>query len=85
MTKAFLDKQGICLAPWLPRGADVSPLDIYADPALKQRLRGKGMSSAEKVMEATARALAEMSADPDFLSGLNKCTVSCRPRRAPVN
>ena len=24
LTGAFLDEQGICLAPWLPSGADVS-------------------------------------------------------------
>ena len=28
LTKAFSDEQGVCLAPWFPRGADVSPLDI---------------------------------------------------------
>ena len=36
------------------------------------------MSSAKKVMEATARALAEMSADPDFLSGINECCRSIK-------
>ena len=38
------------------------------------------MSSTKKVMEATARALAEMSADTDFLSGLNKCCRGIKRR-----
>ena len=28
LTRAFLDQQGTCLAPWLPSGADARPLDI---------------------------------------------------------
>ena len=53
LTKAFLDKQGICLAPWLPRGADVSPLDSR-----------KGREQHEKSNEGIGAGFG--SSDPDF-------------------
>ena len=46
----------------------------------RQRLRGKDMSNTKKVMEATARALADISAGPDIPSGLNKCCRSIQRR-----
>ena len=80
----YLRSKGVELAPWLPSGADLSPLDIYVNPALKRRLQGKDMSSHEKVMDATARALDEMSSDPEFRAGLKKCCRSIKKRAQMV-
>ena len=38
------------------------------------------MSSHEKEMDATARALREMSSDPEFRAGLKKCCRSIKKR-----
>ena len=70
--------------PWLLSGADLRPLDIYVNPELKKRLRGKDMSSHEKVLEATSRALAAMSSDPELKVGLKKCCRSIKKRTQRV-
>ena len=31
----LMKEGGVSLAPWLPKGADVSPLDIHLNPELK--------------------------------------------------
>ena len=76
----YLKGKGVGLPPWLPSGADVSPLDIYVNPALKRRLRRKDMSLREKGTDATARALSAMSSDPEFRAGLAKCCGSIKKR-----
>ena len=76
----YLKSKWVELAPWLPSGADLSPEDIYVNPALKRRLLSKDMGSREEVMDATARALGEMSSDPEFRAGLKKCCRSIKKR-----
>ena len=44
-TKQFLATKNITTLPWLPSGADLSPLDIYVSPELKRRLKGKDLST----------------------------------------
>ena len=73
ITKEFLAENDVALAPWLPSGADCSPLDIYVNPELKKRLRGQDLSTTQKLMGATARHLDAMSKDAKFLKGLKKC------------
>ena len=80
VTKSFIADQGVELLPWLPCGADVSALDIFVNPELKKKLRGKDMSARQKLIEATARALAEMSTDPVFLDRPNRCCRSAKRR-----
>ena len=79
-TMAYLRNKGVRLAPWLPSGADLSPLDIFVNPELKRRLRGKDMSTHEKVMGSAARALSEMSEDPEFKASLKKCCRGIKKR-----
>ena len=80
ITTAYLAERSVMVAPWLPCGADVSPLDIYVNPELKKRLDGKDLESPEKIMAETAKALAEMGADEAFLKGLNKCCRGIKRR-----
>ena len=70
----------MALAPWLPSGADCSPLDIYVNPELKKRLRGPDLSTTQKLMDATARHLGAMSKDAKFLRGLTKCCKGIKKR-----
>ena len=76
----YLKSTRVELAPRLPSGANLSPLEIYVNPALKRRPQGKDMSSREKVADATARSLGEMSSDPEFGAGLKKCFRSIKKR-----
>ena len=71
--KKYLRNGGIRLVLRLPSGADLSPLDIFVNPGLKRRLRGKDMSTHEKVIGSGARALSEMSEAPEFKASLKKC------------
>ena len=64
----------------MPSGADVTPLDIYVNPELKKRLKGADLSTKEKLMAATTRALSDMRNDEEFTAGLRKC-CRCIKRR----
>ena len=64
----------------MPSGADCSPLDIFVNPELKRRLRGRDLSTQTKIMESCARALADMSADPAFKESLKKCCKGIKKR-----
>ena len=77
---AYLRNREVRLAPWLPSGADLSPLDISVNPELKRRLRGKDMSTHKKVMGSAARSQSEMSEDPEFQASLKKCWRGIRKR-----
>ena len=79
-TKNFLSERDIKCLPWLPSGADLSPLDIYVNPALKDRLRGKDLTTNQKLMKEVSKAPSQMGADPDFLKGLRKCCKSIKKR-----
>ena len=58
----------------------MSPLGIYVNPALKQRLRGKDLSSAGELMDTAARELEMMRNNPDFPRGLKKCCRGIKNR-----
>ena len=79
-TMDLLAEEGVSLVPWLPKGADVSPLDIYVNPELKRRLHGKDLGDYAELKNATARTLSEMSNDPVFLEGLVKCCKGIKKR-----
>ena len=68
------------MVPWLPKGADVSALDIYVNPELKTRLDSKDLSGYTMLKNATARTLAEMGNNPVFLEGLKKCCNGLKKR-----
>ena len=55
-TKQFLAERNVALAPWMPSGADCSLLDIFVNPELKRRPRGRDLSTQTKIMESCARA-----------------------------
>ena len=79
-TMDLLKEEGVSLAPWLPKGADVSPLDIYVNTELKKRLRGKDLGDYAKLKNATARTLSDVGHDPVFLEGLRKCYKGIKRR-----
>ena len=76
----WLGTQPLTLVPWAPSGADLSPLDIFVNPELKKRLRGKDMETVEKMTAATSRALSEMAEGPEFKKGLKKCCRGIKKR-----
>ena len=63
----------VALVPWMPGGADCSPLDIFVNPELKRPPRGRDMSAQTKIMGSCAGAIAEMSADSAIKEPLEKC------------
>ena len=79
-TMKMLEDEGVALAPWMPAGADLNPLDIYVKPELKKRLHRKDLSTVAKLLSVTARELDSMSKDADFLAGLQKCCRSFKKR-----
>ena len=73
-TRAMLASGGVTLVPWMPSGADLSPLDIFVNPELKKRLHGKDLGAIDKLVNATARELNNMSKNPAILKLLKKCS-----------
>ena len=71
-TKNVLSERDIKCLPWLPSGADLSPLDTYVNCALKDRLRGKDLTTNQKLMKEVPKAPSQMGAGPDLLKGLRK-------------
>ena len=69
LTEAFLDEQGICLAPWPPSGAGGSPLD-----SRKRRAR------YEKSKKGSGAGFGSSERRPRLPSGLNKCCRSIKSR-----
>ena len=65
-TKQFLATKNPNTLPWLPSGADLSPLDIYVNPELKRRLKEKDLSTRGNLMAGVSRALGDMGADSVF-------------------
>ena len=72
-TKQFLVTNNITTLPWLPSGADLSPLDIYVNPELKRRPKENDLSSMEKLMGEVSRLLGDVRADAVLLDGIRKC------------
>ena len=66
-TKEFLDKEGARVLPWLPAGADLNPLDVFANSALEAKVRGRDVSSRGKLLAETAKAIDELSRDQAFM------------------
>ena len=79
-TKQFLATKNITTLPWLPSGADLSPLDIYVNPELKRRLKEKDLSTRGKLMAEVSRDLGDMRADPEFLDGIRRFCRSAKNR-----
>ena len=79
-TKQFLSDEGVTIVPWMPSGGDCSPLDIFVNPELKKRLRGRNLSTQTKIMEFCARAMGEMAADPIFKEPLKKFCKGIKKR-----
>ena len=79
-TKGVLAARNLKCIPWLPSGADLSPLDIYVNPELKRRLKGKDLTAKEKLMAEVSRARADMRSDEKFLGSLRKCCRSIKKR-----
>ena len=79
-TKQFLATKNPNTLPWLPSGADLSPLDIYVNPELKRRLKEKNLSTREHLMAGVSRALGDMRNDAVFLDGIRKCCRIVRYR-----
>ena len=85
--KQFFATKNLTTLPWIPSGADLSPLGIYANPKLKHRPKEQDLSKREKLMADVSRALGDMRNEAVFLDGLRKCRriVKNRANRAPAH
>ena len=64
--KQFSATNNLTTPHWVPSGEDLSPLDIYVNPQRTHRLRGKDLSTGEKLMAEASRALCDMGATRSF-------------------
>ena len=64
----------------MPAGADLNPLDVFVNAALKKRLQGKDLSTAPELKKETAVALAKMSKSPKFRRQLVRACKGFRAR-----
>ena len=76
LTKAVFDKEPRArLLPWLSSGADLSPLDAFVNPPLKEELREKDVSNLAKLQLETAMAIDRLSKNAEWKS---KLVATCR-------
>ena len=55
---AYLEREGVATIPWFPAGADVSPLDVFVNPYLKDKLKGREIDTVPKLKRECALARA---------------------------
>ena len=79
-TKQFLATKNLTTLHWIPSGACLSPLDIYANPQLKHRLDEKDISTREKLMAEVSRELGDIGNRAVFLDGILRCFRSVEIR-----
>ena len=51
VTKELLKKEHVSVIHWMPAGADVTPLDIFANNSLKAEVRGRDIIDLGKLKE----------------------------------
>ena len=71
--KEFLAHAKLDTIPSLPIGEDLSPLDIYVSPQLRQRLMEKDRAARAELMADVSRAFGDMGGDSIFLHGHREC------------
>ena len=68
-TTAYLKKENVTLLPWMPKGADCNPLDIYVwgstQEALKKTPKGQ-RDAASKLMAMLTKTVSDLRADPEW-------------------
>ena len=82
---SFTATKDLSAPHWAPRGADLSPLDIYVRPQPRKRLKEKDLSNRSELMADVSRALADMRGDSSFLDGVRKWRLIAKKRAKWVN
>ena len=65
-TKALLKKESANLIPWMPAGADLTPLDVFVNNPAKEEVRKKDTSTLAKLKMECGMAIGRLSADPKW-------------------
>ena len=73
-------EKNVKMVKWLPAGADLNPLDVYVNDAVKNALKGKDLPTIAALKQETAIAIARLRPDRAFLDIVAK-TRRAFPKR----
>ena len=71
-TQDLLEKEGAATAPWMPAGADLTPLD----ETVKAEVRGRDISSIPKLKREVSLATVRLNSSPKYMGELARTCLA---------
>ena len=82
-----LKRENVRILPWIPKGADVNPLDVFVWDSIKDGLRViplEQRNNPAKLKAASTKTIANLSADPLWAQKVKRTCLSI-PKRLKWN